>query len=63
MSIATTHYGQLMNRPVPVHEWLLAVYKLMEKRQRVVEDLTLPHYTACENDEKDVTLVTLPNLD
>eukprot|EP00973_Karenia_brevis_P035657 4919490-Karenia_brevis.AAC.1 len=42
MSIATTPYRLLMNKPVPIQHWLLAVYKLMEKRQRLVEDLTLP---------------------
>eukprot|EP00973_Karenia_brevis_P057535 8002328-Karenia_brevis.AAC.1 len=48
---------------MPLQQWPLSVYNLLEKRQRLVKDLTLPCYTACESDEKDVTLVTLPNLD
>ena len=63
MSIATTPYRPLMNKPVPIQNWLLAVYNLLGKRQRPVEELTLPCYTACESDEKDVMLVTLPDLD
>eukprot|EP00973_Karenia_brevis_P094151 12421038-Karenia_brevis.AAC.1 len=52
-----------MKKPVPIQECLLAVYELMGQRKQVVEELTLPDYMACEDDEKDVTLVTLSNLE
>eukprot|EP00973_Karenia_brevis_P016623 2276622-Karenia_brevis.AAC.1 len=41
-----------MKRPVPIQEWRLAVYNLMEKRQDIVKALTLPDYKPCENPAK-----------
>eukprot|EP00973_Karenia_brevis_P058207 8102925-Karenia_brevis.AAC.1 len=63
MSVATTPYRQLTKKPVPIQEWLLAVYDLMGQRKQVVKELTLPNYMACADDERDVTLVTLANLE
>eukprot|EP00973_Karenia_brevis_P006402 870910-Karenia_brevis.AAC.1 len=63
MSVATTPYRQLMKKPLPIQEWLLAVYDLMGQREQIVKELTLPDYMACADGEKDVTLVTFSNLE
>ena len=63
MSTATSPYRPLMQKPVPIQTWLIALFNLLKKRQRLVEELTLPNFKACESDEDDVTIVTLPNLD
>eukprot|EP00973_Karenia_brevis_P011723 1586371-Karenia_brevis.AAC.1 len=63
MSVATTPYGQMMRKPVPIREWLLAVYELMGQRKQTVKELTLPDYMACTDHDRDVTLVILSNLE
>ena len=63
MSIATSAYRSLMQRPVPIQTWLSALFNLLKKRGRLVEELTLQNFKPCADDEADVTIVTLPNLD
>ena len=63
MGIATSPYRSLMQKPVPIQTWLSALFNLLKTRGRLVEELTLPNFKPCANDEDDVTIVTLPNLD
>ena len=54
MSLATSLYRPLSQKPVSIHTWFVALFNLWKNRQRLVGDFTLPNYLAYERDEQDV---------
>ena len=48
---------------VDFFESVQKLFDLLKHRQRLVDEVSLPNFSAYQSDEQDVTLVTLPHLD
>ena len=63
MNLATTPYRPLMQSPVPIGEWLTALFELLVERNLLIPRLTLQGSNACAKDAMDVMLATFEGLD